>query len=450
MANWITTDSPEAQEKTVARLLWRAVGGAGYSDAGNVREYNDATNRTTVTASKSRNGARFVGLEQVDVNHEAYTFLLDERNAEQNKLIQLARAESNREQPATEGAAASLENVTPGRWHSIGANGIANVTVTGALAGDLDEGTDYQLDRQAGRLFVIDGGGVSSGEDLVVTFDEPAIAFEVQTTQRQPMFRCDVIIEETNQFHNIPLRRLTFTGYLSVTEFASQTGEVAAYRAKVTPDGPVAVDKRPRYETIPVLADDVAAQSSSSSSQSSSATSASSSSSTAQSQTSSSHSSTSQTSQSSNSSSSTAASNTSSSVELSHSSQSPSSQSRTDSSASSQSSSSSSTSSSTSSAAETTSSSGAEVHYRYIDANIYVTRGAGYEVGDIIYIPGGVYDEQAGVTVIGVDPNGGIISYQLFPEGDYSVTPGDGDFNLTGGHGTGAKALNVYWETFTP
>jgi hypothetical protein len=269
----IIIDSAEAQEKITARLLWKRTTENGYIDAGNVKEFTDATTRSLVTAYKARNGARFVGNEQVDVNHEAYTFLLDEHSAEQEQLIRLSATNTFTEQAAAEGASATLENVKLGRWHAIGAYGIANVQVTGALSGVLVEGTDYTLDKSNGRLFIpATGSDVAEGEDLTVTFDEPAIKFQRFASQAKPLFYCDIIIEETNQFSDIPLRRLTMTGYLSVTEFPSSTGEVSSYRAKVTARGPVTVDKRPKASSITVLTEhgEGPAKSSSSSSNSSS------------------------------------------------------------------------------------------------------------------------------------------------------------------------------------
>jgi hypothetical protein len=144
--------------------------------------------------------------------------------------------------------------------------------VTGAASGAADEGVDYELDKEAGRLLVLSSGGITAGEDLTVTFDEPGIVFEKFETQYEATLYGDFIFEEYNQYSRVWLRRAAFTGYLNVTEFPNQTGEFGTYRVKVTPSGPVTYLKRPEATTLPshVQNDEVPAASSSSSSSNSS------------------------------------------------------------------------------------------------------------------------------------------------------------------------------------
>lgn len=266
----IVLGHPEAHEKLTARLFWKRRGESGYNDAGNVRDYVDASTRSLVTRATARDGARFVNDEQADLIHEAFTFLLDERDANQEILLKLARQLTDEQQAAVEGATATLEDVVNGKWYAIGAYNIANVAVTGSVGGALDEGTDYELDKENGRLRVIPDAGVSNGEDLTVTFDEPGIEFEKFETQYNPLFYCDVILEESNQFSPMWLRRAAFTAYLNITEFPSQTGEFGTYRVKVTPSGPITWLKRPEAQTLPTHGETGAAAESSSSSSNSS------------------------------------------------------------------------------------------------------------------------------------------------------------------------------------
>lgn len=320
----IVINSPEAREKLTARLSWKLTSDSGYIDAGNVRDYADATTRSLVTRARSAQGARHVNDEQTDLNHEAYTFTLDERVPEQEKLIKLARDLDDQVQNSTEGATATIQNVAQGRWFDIGAYNINNVTVSGNVGGLLDEGTDYDLDLPNGRLYVKPSAGIANGETLVVTFDQPGFSLEKRETQYSPLFYCDLAIEEFNQYHRMWLRRKVFRGYVNCIEFPVQSGEFSSYKVKVTPAGPVTVLKRPDFQSVPDAPDDDGAARSSSSSRSSFSSSSSSSSSSTESSTSassssvasytSSSSSGSRSSQSSNSSSSsTVASNTSSS-----------------------------------------------------------------------------------------------------------------------------------------
>lgn len=272
MSRRITISHPEAHEKLTARLFWKLASESGYLDSGNVREYADATARSLVTRARSASGARHVNAEQTDLNHEAFTFLLDERVPEQDKLIRLARNLDDQQQAAVEAASATIENATVGRWFDIGAWNVANVAVSGSMSGALDEGTDYELDVRNGRIKVLEDGAVANGEILYLTFDQPGMELELSVSQAAPLFYCDIILEEYNQHSKMWLRRLTFRGNLNVTEFPNQAGEFATYRVKATPGGPVAIQKRPEAATLPSVEATVEAAGGSSSSSSSSST----------------------------------------------------------------------------------------------------------------------------------------------------------------------------------
>lgn len=272
MDDQIVLSHPEAHEKLTARFFWKLRSESGYNDAGNVREYADATTRSLVTRARASNGARHVNDEQVDVNHESWTFLLDESVPEQYKLLRLAQQLDDEAQAAAEAGTATITDATLGRWHEIGVYNIANVAVEGSLSGELTEGTDYELDKENGRLRLIpaaESGGATDGDTLTVTFDNPAITFEKYETQDAPLFYCDVIFEEHNQFSKLWLRRLSGYGFLNVTEFPNQTGEFGTYRVKFTPANPMTVLKRPEAQSLTTLTETAEAAGLSSSSSSS-------------------------------------------------------------------------------------------------------------------------------------------------------------------------------------
>lgn len=248
---YIVLGHPEAHEKLTARLFWKTVGASGFNDAGNVKDYADATTRSLVTRARAADGARFVNDEQADVCHEAWTFLLDERVPEQEKLLKLALRNSDQAQAAGEGQTATILDTRADKWYAIGAYNIANVLVSGSLSGPLEEGSDYELDKENGRIRVIGSGVTTDGENLNLTFDQPAITMESFLTQQAPLWYCDILIEEHNQYHKMWLRRLAFKGYLNVMEFPQQTGEFGTYRVKATPAEPVTVLKRPEAQTLP-------------------------------------------------------------------------------------------------------------------------------------------------------------------------------------------------------
>ena len=212
MSDTIVLGHPEAHEKLTARLFWKRTTDYGYNDAGNCKDYVDATTRSLVTRARAADGARHVNDEQADVNHEAYTFLLDERDANQEVLLKQSLRQSDQAQTANEGVTASITNTRSGKWFTVGAYNIANVAVTSNLSGAQEEGVDYELDKENGRIRIIPNAGIGDGETLTLTFDEPAVTMQKFQTQYNPLFYCDVVIEEHNQFSRMWLRRLSFRG----------------------------------------------------------------------------------------------------------------------------------------------------------------------------------------------------------------------------------------------
>lgn len=271
MAKEIRIGNVEAHEKLTSRLFWRKANEVGYHDAGNVKEFVDASSRSLVTREVAEDGFRRVNDEQVNVNHEAYTFLLDERSEEQDKLILLARQLTDETQAAADGTTATISDSRKGRWHALGQYNIDNVQVVGSLRGTAVEGTDYELDKEAGRIKVLEDGAIADREDLTLTFDQPALTFN-KFESNYETFYCDVKVEQYNQLSKVPLRWASFSGFLNIVEFPSHTGEFGVYRARITPSDRVTWYKRQTYDlnTVTNTPNEVGGQSSSSSSNSSS------------------------------------------------------------------------------------------------------------------------------------------------------------------------------------
>lgn len=456
----ITTGHQEAREKLTGRLFWKPVGQEGYRDAGSVREYADASSRTLVARARSERGARMTDAEQVDVAHEAWTFLLDERSPDQEELIRLATGLTATQQAALDGATATIESVTVGRWHDLGAVNVQNLRASGSLSGGLVAGTDYEVDLANGRILVLEGGRVEAGEDLTLVFDEPAATVYRSQSQQSPLFYVDAVVEEFNQFSQLFLRRWAFRGYLTVTEFPTQTGEFGVYRAKLTPSGPVSYQKRTEATSIAELQDtgpEGAAKSSSSSiSSSSSSSTASVSSSSSSSSSSTARSYTSSSSYSTQSSSSSSSHSSSSSLDASgFSSSSSSSMVSTNSSSYSSASSSSSSSSSTAASVTSSSSSSSQSSESYsssssLDDTTYgatdaavVAAGSGYEPSEVLSVVGGTYASQAFIRVNSTTESGAILSASVVSQGVYYVVPGNAV--ATGSEGGSGATFNMTW-----
>lgn len=87
------------------------------------------------------------------------------------------------DQVVAAGETDDIANVVPGLWYLIGASstqitGVRNITsVSVADTGTSSpfvEGADYELDLVRGRIYIVDGGGISAGDNITVTYDVPA------------------------------------------------------------------------------------------------------------------------------------------------------------------------------------------------------------------------------------------------------------------------------------
>ncbi len=249
----IKVSHTEAHEKLTARLFFKLLTEAGYADAGNVKEFVDATSRSIVTRAASKGGFRITNDEQVDLETPAYTFQMDEHSYQQGRLIKLARITDNVAQAVGEGTTATITGIAFNRWFTIGSYGIENVTVTGSVSGLLEEGADYDLDKDNGRIYIkpssattadSPSGQASDGETLTVVFDRPSLSFQKFTSGQQPLFQADVIIELHSQHSKLWLYQITCRANIIVTEFPTQSGEFGMYKCRVAPIGNQTILKR--------------------------------------------------------------------------------------------------------------------------------------------------------------------------------------------------------------
>jgi len=128
---------------------------------------------------------------------------------------------------------ATLTSIVCERWHPIGKVGL-NTVVAKIATVTLTEGTDYDVDLDAGLIRFHDTDNVDAGDNVDLTFGNVAVDFETFTGLETPTFRGDVMILETNQFSKIPLKTTTFTGVLRATEFPTQSGEFGTWKVRAT------------------------------------------------------------------------------------------------------------------------------------------------------------------------------------------------------------------------
>lgn len=75
-----------------------------------------------------------------------------------------------------------IPSVTPGRFYQLGANpenptgarGVTSVVVTDADSDSYELGTDYELDAATGRIRIVEGGEITQGSTLLVSYTRAA------------------------------------------------------------------------------------------------------------------------------------------------------------------------------------------------------------------------------------------------------------------------------------
>jgi len=246
MPTTITLGHIEAHEKLTAKVYFRPSGQTGYVSLGNIKEYNEAHEFTAVTRVIAEHGFRRTSDEQVDVTTYAWEFTLDEFDANLVKLLTLGSQGSTVQQAAATAPAgtATLTSIKTNRWYSVGKVGldtlVAKIGVT-----TLTEGTDYDVDLDAGMIYLHSTAQVTDGANVALTFGNDAVDFEVFTPMNDlGQLRGDFILSEFNQHSKSPLKTSTFTGTLRPTEFPAQTGEFATWKLRVMAATKPTVQKR--------------------------------------------------------------------------------------------------------------------------------------------------------------------------------------------------------------
>lgn len=233
----------QAHEKLTLKVYIQRDFAGGYVSPGDIVDYTETTERSIVTTTTSEKGFRRTSDAQVDVETPKWDLTLQEGNDTNEILRRLGIKNTDISQASGTGTTASFDAVVEGQYYSIGSFDITNVVVAidAGATGVLN--TDYTIDTGSGMLYIIPGG-IFDGEDIIATFNRPALTFESFTSTQQPMFQGNVIMEEYNQLDDVPLRRLTFQGQIIITAFPAQTGEFGRWTATVYATSNPAVQKR--------------------------------------------------------------------------------------------------------------------------------------------------------------------------------------------------------------
>lgn len=109
-------------------------------------------------------------------------------------------------QSSASGSTYTINAVDQGLWyiiapgsHLTGLRNISNVTVADAdTSSSFTEGTDYELDLVRGKIYVIEGGSITDGTNLEVTYDAEANARKQVKTTDTVSRECALLYEADN------------------------------------------------------------------------------------------------------------------------------------------------------------------------------------------------------------------------------------------------------------
>ena len=124
--------------------------------------------------------------------------VLNEFSALNLQKFLLAGEAANNQSSGT-GTTAALDAVQVGKYYEVGARQITNVVVTDG-SDILVLNTDYELNAEFGVVHILDSGAVVDGEDLLVTFNKPALTIsKLQVgTKSQQIARLLYLADDAN------------------------------------------------------------------------------------------------------------------------------------------------------------------------------------------------------------------------------------------------------------
>jgi hypothetical protein len=93
-----------------------------------------------------------------------------------NLRLHLLGEEATSNQSSGTSATANLNNVKLDHYYEIGSRQVTNVVVNDG-SNNLTVDVDYELNSEFGVIHPLTGGAIDEGDDLLVTFDKPALAF---------------------------------------------------------------------------------------------------------------------------------------------------------------------------------------------------------------------------------------------------------------------------------
>jgi len=171
----------EKQNYTLGRGELYFDDGSGERYIGNTPEFTLSTATETLEHYNSDKGLRNRDRNIVTQVTYSGSFTTDHISPENLAMLFMGTADTLT-QSALTGESDVFDSVSPMLWYQLGTSdaapagvrGVSNVSVEGAGATTLTEGSDYELDAQLGRLQILPDGNVSDGDSITVTYDVDA------------------------------------------------------------------------------------------------------------------------------------------------------------------------------------------------------------------------------------------------------------------------------------
>jgi len=160
-------------------LLFKPVGEAGFEDFGNVKDFSLTVETEKLEHYSTASGIKVKDAEIVKSQDFNVSFEIDELKTETLEKFALAsRTDTN----ITAGTVADepINGVKQGFWYKLSHEKIRRtpapvVTNDAASPTTYTEGTDYEIDYEAGAIYIIPGGNITNGTNLRIDYSYDAM-----------------------------------------------------------------------------------------------------------------------------------------------------------------------------------------------------------------------------------------------------------------------------------
>lgn len=212
-----------SHEKYTLSALYRPPGETPWQTLGNIVAVDIANEFEPVSTTRSEGGVHYVNDVQIDTATFGWRIDGNESNAQTEKTLNLSSLEQVT-QAAETGLEVEIANTVQGGIYPLGKLNVSNVSVTG-----YDPVDDYVVFEEEGEILIVEGGAITNGSAITVTFDCAAMSLQSQTTNQQALWRGEFRLNYYQQTPNLELARVdTFDGVIVCHQFPEQTGEFAS------------------------------------------------------------------------------------------------------------------------------------------------------------------------------------------------------------------------------